>query len=292
MSGPQRHSRLASRWSLSCRATALVLAWASPASEAQVTGQTIRGGVLHTTSRSTTPVPVNLKPAQAAPVQSLVADITHVTMSIEMVNAVNGSLAGTYGNRWKLFVESNGLDYDRLGRGSLVSRDRGSLRPFMLSPEEEIAVRTQMAHVVKDYAVDPGLRKLLASREATKELMQTVTAVETATKVELRSETNWAFSAGMNPFTLGSFVTLSHPAWTFEARTDFDAPLAFQLVGVRRWTRYSFTNVYTHADGAYRPVVGYAFNPRLSTSFGGRYFLRNEHIWNSSYHDVGLSYSF
>ena len=140
-----------------------------------------------------------------------------------------------------------------------------------------------------------GLPRFLSSRSSTRNVGQayakTVETVTSATKVEVKTKNNWAFSTGVNAFTMKAWSHISNNDWNFEMNNDlthFDT----NFVMARKFGRLVTATTFTVSTANLQPAVIYNFSPTLSGRFESNIATKNAGWISNSNNLVSMSYTF
>jgi hypothetical protein len=216
-------------------------------------------GVAYAPSRPTNAAPRSESVMLSAPlslsVPTFASDFTAAVMTQEMA----AQMDERYLKVMRTFVTASGME---MVERDPLARDRGANRPMMLSLSHEMQLRRDMANSLKSYMLARGLPRFLGSREQTKALAQTVQEVQNATRLEVKTKSQWLLGAGVNPFESKAWGNYRNERWKFEVMHEYGKNLLRTSV-VRQFSNFAVETNYFIFQKVLQPNLIYVFKPLL-----------------------------
>ncbi len=253
--------------------------------------------------------PVVLVPPMSLVTSSFAGDLNNIMMSRELMDRIESTAKARLG----AIRVQNGFWY-RDQSYSLLNVDTvGGTRPYGNGSADEIAVRKEMALMMRQYMLTKGIPAYLASKNETKGIAAAYQQTMNATKVEFQSGDSksdpWKYTMGVDPFRdlklgrgifgdrLTGWFSARNSRWTLETSQNLMKPEDISLSASRSFDWYNQGDL--RAESQYhvipkiaRPKVTKSITRSLATSIESSIPVASSDALGNSYSSVSMSYSF
>jgi len=181
---------------------------------------------------------------------------------------MSDELVGQLEDRYSMKLRSYSLQYGFIHH----QRDTRAVRTYFGTGAEEEQVRAEMAASIKHYMLVRGLPKFLTSKESTRYIgenyTKAVTLAQNVARVDFKGEkSDWAFNAGLNPFSTKAWAKYSNKASTIEAYNFFNQENTLAVIAYTRVKKYVPRMQYHIQKKAIEPGVKYIASARFDGDF-------------------------